>query len=548
MRVIILGAGYAGLTLTRRLERVLPDEVEVVLVDEDGTHLVKHELHRVIRRPELEDAISIPLEEIVRSAEIREQRVTDIDTTSKEVTLDGAETLAYDLCAICLGADTAFYGLDAVEDIATPLQSIDDAREIRTAAMTAIDGHAVVGGGGLTGIQVAGELAALSDEQDLDLDVTLVEQAAHVAPPFDATFANAIAAELEDRGVTVETETRVESATEETVDLADGRSLPADLFVWAGGIAGPEPLDGERHPVEGDLQVADGTFVVGDAGDVTDVEGTPVPASAQTAVQQARLVARNMRQLATETDDAAESTSISIPVAAEDEEDAVSSTGDQLAASDDDSPPVADREVEAYTMDIPGWVVSVGDGAVAKVGNVVINGDPARLTKAIIGAGHLGSIGAIEEASELVAEELNWPTASTSLPVDSAQLAKLPTDPSTPSTVQYPVANMLDAVLNIYPTGETIDLTTYTSELDTTRPGSTIQLFQQSVFDGVNSVLSAGQLATPDEEEADDESTPVSIDVTGEPGTDEPQEGADGEDTSTDDAGDSTPADAEDDS
>ena len=51
MRVAVLGAGYAGLTVARQLERTLPDDVELVVVDDTGEHLLKHEIHRAIRHP-----------------------------------------------------------------------------------------------------------------------------------------------------------------------------------------------------------------------------------------------------------------------------------------------------------------------------------------------------------------------------------------------------------------------------------------------------------------------------------------------------------------
>ena len=51
MRVAVLGASYAGPTVARRLERRLPEEAALVVVDDSGTHLVQHELHRVVRRP-----------------------------------------------------------------------------------------------------------------------------------------------------------------------------------------------------------------------------------------------------------------------------------------------------------------------------------------------------------------------------------------------------------------------------------------------------------------------------------------------------------------
>ena len=74
MRVAVLGAGYAGLTVARRLERRLPDGVELVVVDESDRHLVQHELHSLVRYPELTEAITLPLSEVLSGATVRQAR------------------------------------------------------------------------------------------------------------------------------------------------------------------------------------------------------------------------------------------------------------------------------------------------------------------------------------------------------------------------------------------------------------------------------------------------------------------------------------------
>ncbi len=90
-------------------------------------------------------------------------------------TLDGSETLSYDVGAVCLGARTAFYGLPGVREHATPLKRLDDAHVIREQFHGLSDGdRVVVGGAGLSGVQVAGELAEM--REDSDIEVLLLER------------------------------------------------------------------------------------------------------------------------------------------------------------------------------------------------------------------------------------------------------------------------------------------------------------------------------------------------------------------------------------
>ena len=130
MHVVVLGAGYAGLTLTRLLERKLPGAVAITLVDESPNHLVQHELHRVIRRPAFADEITVPLTDVVDGATVRVARVEGVDTDERIVDLEDG-TLSYDVGAICLGAETAFYSLEGVRDHATPLKRLHHAETIR---------------------------------------------------------------------------------------------------------------------------------------------------------------------------------------------------------------------------------------------------------------------------------------------------------------------------------------------------------------------------------------------------------------------------------
>jgi NADH dehydrogenase len=457
MRVAVLGAGYAGLTVARRLERRLPEEADLVVVDDSGTHLVQHELHRVVRRPSLAEAITVPLSAALGRAEIRRARVVDVDSGAGVATLetDGAgagdgdrERLSYDAAAVCLGAETAFHGVPGAETHARPLKRLDDAEAIRADATSNPGGDAVVVGAGLSGVQAAGELAALSREAELGLDVTVLEAADRVAPAFDDAFAGAVRTELDARGIAVETDATVEAVEETTVALADGRTVPHDVLVWAGGIRGPGALDGERRRTGADLRVGEtgATFAVGDAAAVVDEAGAEAPASAQTAVRQARTAAENV-----------------------------------LRAVGDDDP------LDDYRHETAGWVVTVGDGAVARVGPAVVSGDPARALKAVIGAGHLGSVGAVEAATTLVREELDWPDADALDPAVAAAVAgAVPTDAVDPSTlgalgrhVLGPTVELSTAAL-----GEgTVDLTGLTRPADRNHPGAPVNRLFRGPFD-----------------------------------------------------------------
>lgn len=425
MRIAVLGAGYAGLTLARRLERTLSPDHEIVVVNDAPTHLVQHEIHRAIRRPAIADDIVVPLDDVLERATVEVARVERVGPESKTVTLvdaageraaraydeadrgtdgpvDGAgrdpadgedgtagarpddgeaneteaeSTLDYDLCAVCLGAETDFQGVPGIVEHATPLKRLADAERIRADFLSLLPGggRVVVCGAGLSGIQVAGELAALAREEGASarVEIVLTEALDDVAPAFSTEFSRAVRDELEARDVRIRTNAPVERATGEGV-VINGTELPADQLIWTGGIRGPAALDGKRPVVKNTLQLDAGTFVVGDAARVVDAEGEAVPASAQSAVREARSVATNIQTLVEN-----ENTGGFRP------------------------------RLSPFKFDSPGWLVSVGDGAVAQVGPTVLRGRAAKALKTSVGAGYLTSVGAISNAVDLAREELS---------------------------------------------------------------------------------------------------------------------------------------------
>ena len=212
----------------------------------------------------------------------------------------------------------------------------------------------------------------MGEDADGDVEVHLVERLDAVAPNFPETFQQAVDDELRNRGVTVHTSRPVDSASEETIEFADGEGLAYDQFVWTGGITGQDAAGGERPQVRADLRLGDRAFVVGDAARVVDSDGQPAPASAQTAVRQADVAAANIEKLLAHRRGGSGFT------------------------------PRLDR----YRYNELGWLVSVGDGAVAQVGGQVVRGRAATALKTTVGAGYLTSIGAIENASDYVWEKV----------------------------------------------------------------------------------------------------------------------------------------------
>ncbi|MFC3956903.1 NAD(P)/FAD-dependent oxidoreductase [Halovivax cerinus] len=389
MHVAVLGAGYAGLAVARRLEHLLPTACEVTIVADSPDHIVRHELHRVIRRPTVANDIAVSLPSVLDRARVRVSTVERVDREQRVVHLSRG-SLEYDYCVICLGTETAFHGLDDVRERATPLKRFSHAFVIRRDVLETIDSttgavRVVVCGAGLSGVQVAGELTALAAERGVDdrVAVTLLEQRDRVAPGFPEPFGDAIERALTDAGVDVVTGTRVTGADEASlrvsgtdeasVTVSGDDAVRFDQLVWTGGIRGPDALDGDRTPVGPDLRLDAHAFGCGDAVTVTDANGATVPASAQSARREARVAAANVATLV--------------------ERDLMGRAA-------------AEPALRRFRFASPGWVVSVGDDAVAWIGSQVLTGTSARAAKATVGATYLAKLGERRRALSLLRTEL----------------------------------------------------------------------------------------------------------------------------------------------
>ena len=307
-RVVVLGAGYAGSVAIQALEREL-DDPDLTWVADVDYHLVLHEVHRAIRDPGVREKITVPVSDVKAPAtEFVEGAVADVDTSERRVHLEDGSTVEYDYLVVALGSDTAFYGIPGMAERAHTLKSLDDALAIHDAVAEAgraasrnDPAHVVVGGAGLSGIQTAGEVAELRDEEGLPIEVTLVEALAEVMPGFDSDVQRRVRRLLEARGVDVLTDDPVTEAGPDAIHFDERESMAYDVFVWTGGITGRDALSGTSIENDHERLDADATFctsddrvfAVGDAA-VVDVDGGAAPPTAQAAWDAASVAATNV--------------------------------------------------------------------------------------------------------------------------------------------------------------------------------------------------------------------------------------------------------------
>ncbi|PSQ17350.1 NADH dehydrogenase FAD-containing subunit [Halobacteriales archaeon QS_8_69_26] len=309
--VVVLGAGYAGTGAVQRLKSELDPGTDVVWISEHDYHLVLHEVHRVVRDPDVADRITIPTERVAGDrAEFVQGRVEDVAVDDRTVVLADGRTVDYDYLLVALGSRTAFYGIPGLRDDAHTLKSLDDAlaihEDVAAAAEAATPGdpaRVVVGGAGLSGIQTAGEVARYRDDHDAPVEVHLVEALEEIFPGNDPEVQSALRRELEAADVHVSTDDPVTEATGTEIQFEAAGAMDYDVFVWTGGVTGGEPLgrvEVDRDDRSNRIQAGetfrtsdDRVFAIGDAA-MIDQGDSPAPPTAQAAWQAAEVAGINI--------------------------------------------------------------------------------------------------------------------------------------------------------------------------------------------------------------------------------------------------------------
>ena len=318
-RVVVVGAGFAGLQAVKTLESA---PVDITVVDRRNFHLFQPLLYQVATAALNPSDISYPIRSIFRGQEnvrrVLLATVTGVDVTARAVALDDGVRLPYDFLVLATGATHSYFGNDAWRAHAPGLKTIEDALEIRRRVLSAFERaerdpeHSrveltfVVIGAGPTGVELAGALVeiavhALDDEFDhIEPErarVILVEGADHVLPGYPSKLSASAKRQLESLGVEVVLGHLAADVDAEGVTLDDGRRIEARTVLWAAGVRassigarlGVQTDQAGRVKVRPDLSI-DGhpeVFVVGDLAAV-ETDGRPVPGVAPAAMQAGR--------------------------------------------------------------------------------------------------------------------------------------------------------------------------------------------------------------------------------------------------------------------
>ena len=322
-RVVILGAGFGGLTAAKALSK----DADVTVVDRHNFQTFLPLLYQVATAGLAADHVAHPVRGALRKSGVKFRMGSPIsvDHKNKSVKLDSSEVLEFDHLVVALGSATADFGVAGVNEHALGMKSVHEAIGIRAEVMRRFEDlcrfedqtllSLSVVGGGPTGVEMAGALAELkrgplkNDEANAaeHIDIYLIEAGPRILPMFSEKLSARAKKDLEKLGVKVLLNTAVQEVKPRQILIKDGSVIPSEVTIWAAGVKGEPtggllnlPLEGTRISVAQNLQVNHYPHIwaIGDISSAKGADGGFLPMVAPVAMQQGRWVAKQIMRAA----------------------------------------------------------------------------------------------------------------------------------------------------------------------------------------------------------------------------------------------------------
>lgn len=326
-RVVIVGAGFGGLSAARALSK---SEVAVTVLDKSNYHGFWPLLYQVATAGLERESIAYPVRAILRNYKnvtFQMAEVKSVDFEQKVVLTEG-EPLPYDYLVLAAGSANNYFGNDALAENTFGLKDIDEAERLRNRVLSSFEQAVrekdparraalltfVIVGGGPTGVELSGAFAELirhvlrKDYPMLNISearIILAEASSKILAAFPEALQKSAREQLERMGVELMLNTAVDTVKDGKVTFKNGATLATETVVWAAGVRGARLADalavkvgrGARIPVEPTLHLPERpeVFIIGDMAYLEGYKKTQAyPMVAPVAIQQGEQAARNI--------------------------------------------------------------------------------------------------------------------------------------------------------------------------------------------------------------------------------------------------------------
>jgi len=301
MKIVILGAGYAGVFAAANLCKHV--DIEILLIDKNPYHQLLQQIHHVTSGTKRPDEITFSIKELFQNdASFMQSSVESIDLENKIVNTGNNMKVSYDYLIVALGASILYYRIQGAQEHSYPFRSVNDAIKLNEVINTLHAGSTIaICGGGATGISLAG---ALSDVVGSKFRIKVIEAHSNILLEWDRRIVEIATKNLLENNVEIIAGNPIMEITQSSITLQSGNKIASDLTIWTAGIKGfdikitqqIEKTKSGRFFVDNYNRIKgfENVFAIGDISTFTLPNGQTAPQLAQFAVRQARSVAKNI--------------------------------------------------------------------------------------------------------------------------------------------------------------------------------------------------------------------------------------------------------------
>lgn len=333
MKIVIVGGGFAGINLAKSLAG--KKNIEVILVDKNNYNFFPPLLYQVATSFIESSNITYPFRKMFQRKEnVRFYfgSLININMAQNNIETDNG-ILNYDHLVLAMGTETNYFGLENVKQNALPMKTIDDALKLRNHLLVNLEKatrtnddqernkliNLVIAGGGPTGVEVSGMLAEMGKKvfrkdypelKDTRGNIYLINSSDSLLGPMSTKSQQEAYKILKHLNVQIKLGTGVKDYLNDKVILSNGEEIQSATLVWASGVIACEapglPAEsigkGRRILVDGHNKVnaTENIFAIGDICLHTTDKNYPNghPQLAQVAIQQGKLLAKNLEHIA----------------------------------------------------------------------------------------------------------------------------------------------------------------------------------------------------------------------------------------------------------
>ncbi|MBZ4665283.1 NAD(P)/FAD-dependent oxidoreductase [Mahella sp.] len=326
-RIVILGAGFGGLTAAKAIHKYLKNDqdVDILMVNQSPYHVYLTELHEVAGSRVSEEGILVPIEHVLEHTKVRfaQDTIKKVDVDNHKLISDQAE-YPFDYLIVACGSQPTYFGIPGMKENALTLWSLDDAKKIHQHVLDVFEQAAkekdpakrkelltfVVGGGGFTGVEMMGELRQWTETlckqygiPKEERTLIIVEALPKILPNLPDSLIEKAKNYMTKKGIKIMTDSPITEVEPGVIHLKSGEAIKAGTFIWTGGVEAKDFVKniglktGKRGRIEVNkyMQSVDdpNIYVIGDDAYFVTEHGE-MPALVESAMESAECACYNI--------------------------------------------------------------------------------------------------------------------------------------------------------------------------------------------------------------------------------------------------------------